>query len=87
MFGCLTLLLSFRLAATPPTLQDTCLKTVRQAVAPKGLCSPASTSEEQLPLPRHMLSALRFYFKTHSNTESGSDSGFESEHELTLCDY
>ena len=80
------MLLSIRLAANPPTLQDTCLKTVRQAVAPKGLHSPAIASEEQLPLPRHMLSALRFYFKTSSSVESGSDSGFESEHELTFYD-
>ena len=72
------------LAANPPSLQQTCLKTVRQAVAPKALLSPAHTMEEELPLPNHMLSALRFYFETHSSTRSGDDSGFESDHEITL---
>ena len=73
----------FVLAANPPSLQEACLKTVRQAV-PKGLLSPAHTQEQQLPLPNHVLSALQFHFETHPYTRSGDDSGFESEHEITL---
>ena len=57
---------------------------MRQAVAAKALLSPAHTMQEELPLPNHMLDALKFYFETHSSTRSGDDSGFESDHEITL---